>query len=109
MSPSDAKALLQKENELLGKLITTVNQFQMTAEQSAVLNDWTVYFTRWQTVNDELRGLGDDQAFKARLKAEAKVLNDLKDYLRDDNSTHGKFYKEMFDKDATKADQMAGT
>jgi len=104
MSPSDAKALLLKENELLDKLIETVNQFSMTPAQAAVLNDWKEYFTRWQAVNTELRGLSDPN-FKQRLGDERDVLKRMIREIRNDTST-GKFYKDMLDKDAGRANEM---
>jgi hypothetical protein len=105
MSPSVSKALLEKENALLAKLIETVTQFPgLAPEEAAVLNDWKEYFTGWSAVNTELRGLSDND-FRQRIRDERKVLRDMRDAINDNTST-GKFYKEMLDKDMGRADQM---
>jgi hypothetical protein len=104
MSPSAAKALLEKENALLAKFIDTVTQFPMTPKEAAVLNDWKEYFTKWRAVNTELRGLSDND-FKKRMRDERDVLKDMRQAIRNASST-GKFYKDMLDKDAGRADEM---
>ena len=104
MTPSAAKALLKKENDLLAKLIETVTQFPLAPEEAAVLNDWKEYFTRWRTVNDELRQLGDND-FRQRIRDERKVLKDMRDAINDDTST-GTFYEDMLAKDIGRADEM---
>jgi hypothetical protein len=92
MSPSAAKALLEKENALLAKFIDTVTQFPMTPKEAAVLNDWKEYFTKWRAVNTELRGLSDND-FKKRMRDERDVLKDMRQAIRNASSM-GKFYKD---------------
>ena len=48
MTPSAAKALLKKENELLAELIKTANQFSLAPDEAAVLNGWSEYFPRME-------------------------------------------------------------
>ena len=104
MTPSAAKALLKKENDLLAELIKTATQFPLAPEEAAVLNDWSEYFRRWSTVNDELRQLGDND-FRQRIRDERKVVKDMRDAINDNTST-GKFYKDMLAKDIETADEM---
>jgi hypothetical protein len=105
MSPSAAKALLEKENALLAKFIDTVTQFPgLAPEEAEVLNDWKEYFTRCRTVNDEFRQLADND-FRRRIKDERKVMKDMRDAINDKTST-GKFYKDMLAKDIKWADKM---
>ncbi len=104
MTPSAAKVLLKKENELLSKLIDTANDFPLAPEEAAVLNDWAEYFRRWRTVNEELRQLSDNE-FRQRIRGERKVLKDMLDAI-DDNTSTGKFYKDMLDLDVRRADEI---
>jgi hypothetical protein len=104
MTPSAAKALLKKENELLAELKKTADQFPLAPDEAAVLNGWSEYFGGWSMVNEELRQLGDND-FRQRIRDERKMLKDMSDAINDDTST-GKFYKDMLAKDITKAGQM---
>ena len=61
MVASNARAVLQKENELLDELIKASSTFMqgLTGVEADVLNEWVNYFKEWRKINKECIGMTD--------------------------------------------------
>jgi hypothetical protein len=79
MVASNARAMLERENEMLGDLEQTVSGFaqQAVGNEANLFEAWTRELRGHQEINEELRGK-DDKGFVAQLTQEIKILEGMR-------------------------------
>jgi|SRR6476619_5114399 len=82
MVAANARAVLQKENELLDGLIQTAATFMqsLSGVQADVLNDWGDYFKGWRETNDKLIAMTDAE-LDQHLDDEIQQLNKFRNSI----------------------------
>jgi hypothetical protein len=79
MVASNARAMLERENEMLGDLVQTVSGFaqQAVGNDTNLFEAWTRELRGHQKVNEALSGK-DDKAFAEQLNKEIKILEGMR-------------------------------
>ena len=79
MVASNARAILQKENEMLGDLVQTASAFakKAAATEAGVFNAWVRELRGHQDINEKLRAM-DDTGFAEQLNSEIKILEGMR-------------------------------
>jgi hypothetical protein len=78
MVASNARAMLERENKMLGDLAQTVSKFaqQALGNEASLFEAWTREFSGHQEANE--RVLKDDKAFAEQLNKEIKILEGMR-------------------------------
>jgi hypothetical protein len=107
MVASNARAVLQKENELLDELIKTTSTFMQgsTGVEADALNEWVNYFKEWRTINEECIGMTDAK-LAAHLNSEANRLKRFVSSITKSATTGAKFHKKSFNADSKIAKEL---
>ena len=79
MVASNARAMLKRENEMIGDLVQTVSTFaqQAVGNEASLFEAWMHELRGHQKVNEKLSGK-DDQGFAEQLNKEIKILEGMR-------------------------------
>ena len=106
MVAANARAVLQRENELLDKLMQTTATFMQSLSgiEADVLNDWGDYFKGWRDINTGLITMTDAELGQ-HLDQEVNKLKKFKSSIEGD-SPSDKFHKKFLDDDINDAGRL---
>jgi hypothetical protein len=106
MVAANARAVLQKENELLDGLIQTTATFMksLSGVQADVLNDWGDYFKVWRQTNDKLIAMTDAE-LDQHLDEEIKQLKKFRGSITG-SSLSDEVHKKFLDDDISDAGRL---
>jgi hypothetical protein len=106
MVAANARAVLQKENELLDGLIQTSATFMqgLSGVQADVLNDWGDYFKGWRETNNKLIAMTDPE-LDQHLDEEIAQLNKFRGSITG-NSLSDQVHKRFLDDDIGDATRL---
>jgi hypothetical protein len=99
MVASNARAMLEKENEMLGDLVQTVSGFaqQAVGKETNLFEAWMRELRGHQKVNETLSGK-DDKGFTEQLNKEIKILEGMRASITG-NSEIDEYWKGHIDDD----------
>jgi hypothetical protein len=106
MVASNARAVLQKENEFLDQLIkaSPTSTQGLTGVEADIINGWVNYFKEWRKINEECIGMTDAR-LAAHLDSETKRLRRFVSSITS-TTTGAKFHKKSFDADFKIAEKL---
>ena len=99
MVASNARAMLKKENEMLGDLVQTVSGFaqQAVGNEAHLFEAWMQEFRGHQKANERLSGQ-EDKGFAEQLNKEIKILEGMRASITG-NSEIDEYWKGHVDDD----------
>src|SRR5262245_3982575 len=109
MVASNARVMLEKENEMLGDLVQTVSSFaqQAVGSEANLIKAWTQEFSGHKKLNQELSGK-DDKGFAEQLTKEIKILEGMRASITG-NSDIDEYWRGHVDDDIAVAKALLGT